>query len=190
MKKTYKNRLPKNMEASSINAKVVDGEVIVEVEMKEKFEPKDGDFLAVKETSNIFIYSDRPALLPENACAYCGSYGNEKGNIQIEFSDNWTRRKDCRYATPKEKTKFLERLKKECHKRWNSETKQIEDIRWEPKARERYFYADYDGEVRETVNVSICDAFRISMNNCFKTKEAAKPYAEQMKKIFKNSKAE
>lgn len=288
MRKTYKNRLPKNMEASSINAKVVDGEVIVEVEMKERFLPKDGDFL-VTGRGNVFIYNPHYQSVCVPFYVGINSLGelivHEKGGIS-----GFSQFEDCRYATSGEKATFLERLEKEYGKRWNAEkkcleniyipkfgdivkvideermdtsrdymiviwpeggdisdqkngffnianisyggflslscgsytkgksleivpasesekqelfnaldkagkrwnpeTKQLEDIRWKPKARECYFYADYDGEVRETVNVSICDAFRISMNNCFKTKEAAKPYAEQMKEIFKNSKAE
>lgn len=290
MKKTYKNRLPKNMEASSINAKVVDGEVIVEVEMEERFQPKDGDFL-VSKWDCVFIYSNKKPRDNSAYSSYCG-VSRVTNIISLEFSDNWIYKEGCRYATPEEKVDFLKRLEKEWNKRWNTkkkclediyipkfgdivkivdpikgncprnymiciwpkelkdirvyqmgcfnianidysgslyykcsngangagrlsvnpasesekqelfdklaevgkrwnpETKELEDIRWKPKARECYFYVDYDGEVKKAINVTVCDAFRISMNNCFKTEEAAKPYADQMKEIFKNSKAE
>lgn len=187
MKKTYKNRLPKNMEASSIYAKVVDGEIIVEVDMKEKFQPKVGDFV-VSKTGLIFIFGEEMQTSSDERCAK-GYVGVARESNKMYHGLTYSL-ENARFATPEEKSAFLEKLEKECHMRWNPETKELEDIRWKPKARECYFYADYDGKVKKAVNVTVCDAFRISANNCFKTEEAAKSYAEQMKEIFKNSKAE
>ena len=288
MKKIYKNRLPENMEASSVNAKVVDGEVVVEVELKERFQPKDGDFCVTK-NGCIFIFnsnykysdmlgyyvgidgagritinrtnregfggaerlateSEKNTFLerlenefhklwnPENKCLediYIPKFGDivkivdpikgyrprnymiciwpkELKDIRvyqmgcfnianIDYSGslcykcsngaNGTGRLSVTPASESEKQELFDKLA-EVGKRWNPETKELEDIRWKPKARECYFYADYDGKVKKAINVTVCDAFRISMNNCFKTEEAAKPYAEQIKEIFKNSKAE
>lgn len=58
MKKKYKNRLPKGAEVKGYIAHVENGEIIVEVELKDKFLPKDGDFL-VSSLGNVFIYSDK-----------------------------------------------------------------------------------------------------------------------------------
>lgn len=54
MKKTYKNQLLKGMEVESTNVRVENGEVVVDVELKEKFHPKDGDFL-VDNDGDVFI---------------------------------------------------------------------------------------------------------------------------------------
>ena len=125
MKKTYKNQLPKNMEVSSTNVRVENGEVIVEVEFKEKFEPKDGDFLS-DEYDNVFIYKKSKPLFDTSYCCYCGI--NISKEIEDIPSNNWTPSKGCRYATSKEKSAFLERLKKECNRRWNAEKKCLEYI--------------------------------------------------------------
>lgn len=188
MKKVYEITLPKNKEVENTSVRIENGKVFVTVEVKDEFNPKDGDFL-VSKWGCIFIYSDKKPRDNSAYSSYCG-VSRETNIISLEFSDNWTNKEGCRYATKAEKKAFLERLEKECSKRWNPEEKELEDIRWRPSARECYFYADYDGEVRKTINVSICDAFRVSVNNCFKTEEAAKPYADLMKEIFKNSKAE
>lgn len=73
MKKIYKNQLPKNMEVSSTNVRVENGEVIVDVEFKEKFEPKDGDFLTSSK-GEIFIYSDKQPNVEGSCCSYCGLF--------------------------------------------------------------------------------------------------------------------
>lgn len=190
MKKTYKNTLPKGMEVVETDLRIENGQLVVDVEFKEKFEPKDGDFLVSGETNHVFIYSSKPAIIGAYVCnCYCGI--NSENRVIIEtLNVGWTYKDDCRYATPEEKEYFLERLEKECGKRWNAETKQLEDVRWRPKKWERYYYIDFKCEVKETVNNSHVGELAIDVNNCFKTAEAAQPYADKMKEMFKNSKAE
>lgn len=190
MKKTYKYQLPQNKEIKGTNVRVENGEILVDVEFKEKFEPKDGDFL-VSGGGGIFICSITKSI---RKCygAYCGV--NSFGAIII--SENrpmfpWTPKEGCRYATEQEKADFLERLEKELHKRWNAKTKQLEDIMWKPKEGENYWFIDYDGGViGKTFENTFYDRIRIAANNCFKTEETARPYADQIKEILKNSKAE
>ena len=43
MNKTYKIQLPRNKEAQNISTNIKDGTIEVEVELKEKWEPRDGD---------------------------------------------------------------------------------------------------------------------------------------------------
>lgn len=191
MKKTYKNKLPKGMNVEGTNVRVENGEVIVEVELKEEFNPKDGDFLTTKYDGLVFIYSDKPATTSDNVCAYCGSYDEREGFISTEFSNGWVEKKECRFATPEEKSDFLERLEKECHKKWNEEKKCLEDIRWEPKDGETYFYVNHYGVIIAAKYSGFPDdILRCSVGNCFKRNESAKKVAEQIKDIFKNSKAE
>lgn len=191
MKKTYKYQLPQNKEVKGTKVRVENGEILVDVEFEEKFEPKDRDFL-VSGGGGIFICSITKSQRKSYG-AYCGV--NSFGAIII--SENrpmfrWTPKEGCRYATEQEKADFLERLEKELHKRWNAETKQLEDIRWKPTECEKYWFVDADARLRTTTFrvVSTYDRLRVAANNCFKTKEAAQPYADQIKEILKNSKAE
>ena len=56
MKKKYRNKLPKGAEVKGFNAYVENGEIIVNVELKEKFNPKDGGFL-IDADGDIFLNS-------------------------------------------------------------------------------------------------------------------------------------
>lgn len=188
MGKTYKFTLPQNKEVENTNVRVENGEVLVEVELKEKFQPKDGDF-CVSKYGCVFIYCDRGQPSKNVYGCYCGEYCDGL-RIQPFYSDKWTIKEGCRLATPEEKADFLKRLEGEKHLRWNAEKKCLEDIRWEPNNRDYYFFVDSDGRIRRTRNVARWDAMRVNINNCFPTEEAAQPYADKIKEIFKNSKAE
>lgn len=120
--------------------------------------------------------------------AYCGVRKDDV--IRIGFSNMWTPAEGCRFATQEEKSAFLERLDKEFHKKWNAEKKKLEDIRWTPKKGDKYFFIDCDGIIECAINLAAVDSFRIENNNCFKTKEAAQPYADKFKEMLKDSKAE
>lgn len=287
MGKTYKFILPQNKEVQSTKVRVENGEVFVDVEFKEKFDPKDGDFLYVNECG-VFIY--KHYVNADDCDAYCGV--TYKGRINLgNYTPCWCSKNTCRYATPEEKAAFLERLEKECNKRWNAEkkcledvyvpkfgdivriehpdsnikykrqyvisifpnkevptksvsgffniatidmngnirieddansyynynhvflasesekqelfdklaeigkrwnqdTKQLEDIRWKPKEGEDYWNVNEVLEAERETYSKECTYDNIKLNNCFKTKEAAQKVADQIKEIFKNSKAE
>lgn len=189
MKRKYVNRLPKGAEVTGFNAYVENGEIIVNVELKEKFNPKDGDFL-VSSKGCVFIYSDKEAELPSLYCCYCGEHRLHL-SIRTTFSDNWTEKNGCRFATPEEKSAFLEKLESEAHLRWNAETKKLEPIRWRAEKGATYYYVDERGNVLACSDTHGCaDDWRYFFRNYFKTRKAACPYAEKMKELFKNSKAE
>lgn len=187
MEKTYKFILPQNKEVEKTNIRIENGEVFVDVEFKEKFQPKDGDFL-VSSHRKVFIYSEKPAIDEFTYSSYCGE--SKGGNIHTELSNNWTPKEGCRFATPEEKSNFLERLEKEYHKKWDEETKLLENIRWNVKKNELYYYVESWLTVDCSRNEQLTDELRIAMNNCYKTEEAAQKVADQIKDIFKNSKAE
>lgn len=281
MKKKYVNNLPNGKEVIGTEVSVEDGKLVVEIEFKEEFKPKDGDFL-VSRNCKVFIFNGRN--LGNTYGAYCGvnSFDEIVKDIHTNF---WTYKEGCRFATPEEKSAFLERLEKECHKtwnaekkcledvyvpkfgdivrvdlrdndssdgeymicvypnannffecneffnivnlsadkriiyfagshvksikeasesekkelfdklaevgkKWNPETKKLEDIRWTPKKGDKYFFIDCFGIIQCTINLAAVDSFRIETNNCFKTEEAAQPYADKFKELLKNSKAE
>lgn len=187
MKKTYKNQLPKNMEVQNTNVRIENGELVVEVEFKERFEPKDGDFL-VSLPTHVFIHN---GLKGERTIgAYIGTMSD--GEIRVaETKDSWAATKICRYATPEEKAAFLEQLEKEYGKRWNKETKKLEDIRWRAKAGEGYYTINGALDVvGEFAGACPHEDILHERGNYFRSNEAAQKVADQIKDIFKNSKAE
>lgn len=122
MKKTYKFELPQNKEVEISNTRVEDGKLFVEVEFKERFEPKDGDFLV----GNTGIFICKIGEKDNQIYAYAG-IDNGKVCVDVE-GIIWNLRSNCRYATTEEKAAFLERLEKGFHKKWNPEKKCLEDI--------------------------------------------------------------
>lgn len=187
MKKKYRNRLPKGAEIKGYIAHVSDGEIIVEVELKDKFEPKDGDFL-IDADGDIFICSNAYTQNSNFYSCYCGTH---HGKIRAAFCYNWVDKEGCRFATPEEKADFLKRLETEEHQRWNAETKKLEPIRWRADKGATYYYVDERGNVLACGDTHGCaDDWRYFFGNYFRTREAAYPYAEKMKELFKNSKAE
>lgn len=127
MKKTYRNKLPNDVIVDNASVQIENGELIVTVTFDKPFMPKDGDFL-VNAMGNVFIYSNKDAVDSNTYSSYCGIYARNNDSISTKFSNNWTWKEGCRFATSTEKAAFLERLEKECHKKWNSEKKCLEDI--------------------------------------------------------------
>ena len=192
MKKKYRNKLPKGAQVQGYIAHVSDGEIIVEVELKNKFLPKDGDFL-IDADGDIFIYSDAKTQNGNFYSCYCGTH---HGKIRAAFCYNWVDKEGCRFATPEEKSAFLKRLETEEHLRWNAETKKLEPIRWRAEFGENYFVVTNSKErnsfiVKEKRECSsIFDEENYQLNNYFRTPEAAQKVADQIINIFKNAKVE
>lgn len=188
-KKTYKLQLPKDVNVDKANLRIHDGQIVVDVEFKDKSVPKDGDFLSTKD-GRVFIYNNKNTLFQYGA--YCGLdiYNN------IIISDcklpGWTGKEGCRYATPEEKYAFLERLEKEYKKKWNPETKQLEDIRWRANVGEIYYYI---GGSRLNVCAGREDRFdvdneRYNLYNYFRSYDDANIFSNKFKELLKQSKAE
>lgn len=193
MKKTYKLTLPKDKEVAKQSVRIEDGNILVDVELKDKFEPKDGDFIYIESSVSysVFIYKQ---YTPDNK-NHMGCYAARQvgfGEVYWNFNEeNYApKNRACRFATPKEKADLLECLEKERHKRWNPETKKLEDIRWSPEIWKSYFFINDVFNVLSTNNVTYFDSLRIRLGNCFRTEEAAQKVADQIKEIFKNSKGE
>lgn len=183
MKKTYKYRLPKNMGVKDTNVRIENGQIIVDVEFGEKFNPKNGNF-CISDTGLIFIFKHQ---LFGTASSYIGLGANNKINENLNYDiDNG------RFATIEEISEFILRLEKECQKRWNAETKQLEDIRWRAEEGKIFYYIDNEGNniLTGREDYGFFSAMRHTANNYFKTEEAAQRVADQIKEILKNSKAE
>jgi hypothetical protein len=186
MKKKYRNKLPKGAEVTGFNAHVDNGELIVDVEFKDKFLPKDGDFLHDKYYDITVIYKE--TYKTGGIVTYVGI---NKNNIVTKTGLGFGMTKEFRYATPEEKSAFLERLESEAHLRWNAETKKLEPIRWRAERNGIYWFIDPHGRGNKTIDVrSNYDNDMYDIGNYFRTPEAAQKVADKIKEIFKNSKAE
>lgn len=185
MEKTYKFILPQNKEVEKTNIRIENGEVFVDVDFKEKFQPKDGDFCVDYFGNTFIVFED-------------GDLGINHGSYALFYKDNekWYFKRNnmtraVRFATPEEKAAFLARLEKECNKRWNPETKQIEDIRWRAEKGQFFYYVNGDLSVLSLQDSrgKVSDGM-YKTGNYFLTTEAAQKVADQIKEIFKNSKVE
>lgn len=196
MKRTYVNRLPKNMEVKDTNVRVENGEIIIEVEFKDKFEPKDGDFVYVKAGyEHIAIFKKE---VGDDMYVYANwNMSFSVSKIIIDDSRPLCYMhdiKEIRPATEREKKILIVQLSK-VKKEWNEETKQIEDVRWRAKEGEGYFYFTINKDAMDGVwekddMRALEDDNRYELGNYFKTYEAAEKAADQIKEILKNSKAE
>lgn len=111
-------------------------------------------------------------------------------DLNIDMGSEW----NCdvtRPATEEGKKMFHDALK-EKGLRWNEEEKKVEKMpRWRANCGKKYFFIDENTDVQTaTEGHFICDDNLYIVSNYFKTEEAAERVAEQVREIFKNSKAE
>lgn len=192
MNKTYKIQLPRNKEAQNIRTNIKDGTIEVEVELKEKWEPRDGEICYVKACSS-FIAAIR-SKEHDNLYAYAifsistNSINSPRINIICSIADI----REIRPATDSEKQLLFDALAKQG-KMWDAQKKAVVDLpRWRAEKDCRYYYIK---NCDATIHSSDDNRFEVDNNfyesgNYFKTEEAAERVAEQIREIFKNSKAE
>ena len=160
---------------------------------EEKWKPKDGDILFGDKTyytsACVVIY----AGVNENGSikSYAGlNLGN--GKLIAKFTEiGFGFIKWYRTATEKEKQRLLDALAKAGYN-WNPEKKELEKLpRWRADINGRYYIVNEYGypepyfDERKTVNDN-----HNEYGNYFRTEKAAERVASQIRKIFKNSKAE
>lgn len=188
MEQNFKIAVPEGCTAS-IEQK--DGFLIISFDpvKNEEWIPENGD-IVTDTYGAIYIFKEM-VTKPYSGklmAFYCRLYGSSTsvglGNIAI-------RSKHIRPATDKERQRLFDALAKEG-KRWNAETKQIEDLpRWRAKRGEEYYCVKINSDVLFFIeNFGEADNNVYAKGNYFKTQEAAENVAEQIKEIFKNSKAE
>lgn len=156
-------------------------------EPREKWKPKDGDFVADCD-GVIAIYADTNET--GGIVTYAG-YWAENGKLTTRTDSGWGKTKYYRPATEEEKQLLVDKLAEQCY-RWNAEEKKLEQLsRWRAKEEQEYFYITSTFRI-DTDNESMhrIDNLRYVCGNYFKTREAAERVAEQVREIFKNSKAE
>lgn len=212
MKKQYKIQLPKGKKVTMTNVDFENGVMTVNVELvnrkEQKYEPKDGDFVYVKAGyEHIAIFKEK---VGEDMYVYAN--WNMSFSISKIIVDDSTPLccihdiREIRPATEREKKILIVQLSK-VNKEWNEETKQIEDVRWRAGICCPYYYINPFGDVKYAKRLEIFDPETMysdkdlevigytddnfyNSGNYFKTREAAEKVAEQIREIFKNSKAE
>lgn len=166
--------------------------VVVEQKKEEKWVPKDGDIYTT-DNNGIGIYNANYKSVRNIIPCYCGLREDGLLHIHKQDGDNsgFGYFDDLRPATEEEKQRLFDALAKEG-KRWNPETKQIEDLpRWRAKEGGKYYFVsdcmdvDFNSEDSDEYDDSYYEA-----GNYFKTEEAAERAAEKIRKILKESEAE
>lgn len=195
MNKTYKIQLPRNKEAQNIRTNIKNGTIEVEVELNEKCELKDGEIYYTNTDYAEYIFITKK-ILSDHIATDIILRDKEYLSVGFDFDVFKEKTNLFRPATDFEKQLLFDALAKEG-KMWDAQKKAVVDLpRWRAENGEEYF----DVRVCPS-NISIykyrnkTDTFdSISNhnieNNRFKTKEAAERVAEQIREIFKNSKAE
>lgn len=187
---------------------------------EQKYEPKDGDFIALKWKCNAHLiptWDDENDTIERDAIAifkeikkcgdryvlfcYISYFPDDVLNIQSLFLlgkingceislGEISKFDDIRPATEEEKKLLIDKLAAR-NKKWNAEIKQIVDVRWRAKKYEPYYYIIALEYIIETTDERLaCDDSRYCTNNYFKTREAAEKVMAKMREIFKNSKVE
>ena len=160
---------------------------------EEKWKPEDGDILFCDKTDYtsacVVIYA---GVNEDGAIKSYSGLNLGNGKMTAKFNERgFGFIKEFRPATDKEKQLLVDKLT-EAGYRWNPDKKELERLpRWQAKKGQEYFYinsmlvvsSDYE-------NVIKVNRLRYECGNYFKTSEAAEKAAEQIRDIFKNSKAE
>jgi hypothetical protein len=125
-------------EGKITNVKIDGNQVIVEYE--EKFEPKDGDFVAGFKSGVLFL-----SIYKDARGTDCFNYYAMITNNGSHWYNNWgINGVASRYMTNDEKQLLLDALKKDG-KRWNAERKCIEETRWRAEYGGVFYSIVFDG---------------------------------------------
>lgn len=196
MNKTYKIQLPRNKEAQNIRTNIKNGTIEVEVELKERWKPRDGDICYIKACyEHIFVFNE---LNYNDVMAYIAFAPRSKRLSdfnKIAIICDTINVIEFRPATNSEKQLLFDALAKEG-KMWDAEKKQVVDLpRWRAEKEESYFHVFIDPIIQMQVIHATdfrcyADEKRYQLGNYFKTEEAAERVVKQIREIFKNSKAE
>ena len=178
----------------AVTVKVDGGKVITEFEPKEeKWKPKDGDILFCDKTdctsACVVIYA---GVNEDGAIKSYSGLNLGNGKLTAKFNERgFGFIKEFRPATEEEKQRLLDALAKEGY-RWTPDKKELEELpRWRAEANQNYFFITSKLEVGIGNEVfDSIDNARYNSCNYFRTREAAECVAEQIREIFKNSKAE
>ena len=175
--------LPKGCEVENVTTTVKNGMLVVEYEPKEAYKPKDGDIISFA-NGELGIFREKTLLSATFHVIY-----RPIGKLSYNSSPLFYNRE--RPAIAEERGKLFDALEKEG-KCWNAENKSIEDLpRWRAEKGELYYFiVSAHTTMRGIEYYTDSDERRYNEGNYFKTREAAEKVAEQIRRVFKESKAE
>ena len=133
MNKTYKIQLPRNKEAQNIRTNIKDGTIEVEVELNEKWEPKDGEICYI--TSRYSFISVFKSQENNDIHTYIDFWVDDNSLVNNVNSNlcSIANIREFRPATDSEKQLLFDALAKEG-KMWDAEGKQVVDYpMWDTK---------------------------------------------------------
>ena len=191
--KEIKVKVPEGITEFSVNINGETATVVYETKTeetgkKEEWQPQDGDFIAFginEREPMIAIFKCKESDDTFSAHIILGPH-----DVLITLHSGWLKN-HMRPATKAEKRRLDDALTK-TGKRWNADKKCVEDLpRWRANYGEHYYYVKYSCCVIRDIEVhGIGDDKCYECGNYFKTEEAAERVANQIREIFKNSKAE
>lgn len=190
MNRTYKVTLPKDEKVLYAKMEIRGNTVYVNVEVEDKWKPQNGVIYYARYIWNHVIIFDK--IERDSIRSYVDLNMDDNhlsvGSLLCEVNDASM----LRPATKKEKRLLFDALAKEG-KMWDAQKKAVVDLpRWRAEKDCRYYYIK---NCDATIHSSDDNRFEVDNNfyesgNYFKTEEAAERVAEQIREIFKNSKAE
>lgn len=120
---------------------VVDGVMIVSPK-EVKFEPKDGDIVAIynkyRRVWMVAIFKENQTEFSVSIYCQINGYSDfvlNKSNIETDGG--------FRLATKEEKKKLFDKIKEEGYE-WNADKKELVKLRWKPKINEAFYFPLYE----------------------------------------------
>ena len=146
---------------------------------------KDGDIVTIKDEYNCLWYSIFKGIEGHKVYSYSdlsnsGNLYHELGPLS-EINDILS----IRYSTTEERQTLFDKIEKQKHKKWNTETKKFEDIKWKPKKGEKYWYLTENFHVAwHTEDNDSTDKAFGEVNNKFETEELAEAARDKIKELL------
>ena len=146
---------------------------------------KDGDIITCESTYGNTWYS----IFKEIKDKKFYSYSDLNSNGYLFHEDGPISYIDCilsiRYSTTEERQTFFEKIEQQEHKKWNTVTKEFENVEWIAKKGEEYWYVSSCFNVYKCIETkNSFDRGLASVKNKFRTKELAEHAAEQIKELL------
>ena len=146
---------------------------------------KDGDIIMCESTYGNTWYS----IFKEIKDKKFYSYSDLNSNGYLFHEDGPISYIDCilsiRYSTTEERQTFFEKIEQQEHKKWNTVTKEFENVEWIAKKGEEYWYVSSCFNVYKCIETkNSFDRGLASVKNKFRTKELAEHAAEQIKELL------
>lgn len=145
---------------------------------------KDGDIIAIKDHNGDTWQSIFKEIIDNRIYSYfsldCDGELHKKGPL-----GHPNQILSIRYSTTKERQTLFNKIEEKEHKKWNTETKKFEDIKWKPKRGETYWCITEELRVESYIegNGSVDNALG-EVNNKFKTQELAESARDKIKELL------